>query len=284
MSSPVNPRRRYDSTRRQAQAGHTRTAVIDAARRLFLDRGFAATTMPAVAADAGVSVQTVYKVFGSKARLAKSVFDTSMAGDDEPETMLERPALARVRDEPDPRRMFRLYGEFLAVVAPRHVPIQLVIRDAAGSDPDARAVWDELQAERLRGMSMFAQALREQGPPARRHLRPGRAGRPVDLQLGGGLRALGPPTRLDTQALRPMGRRRPHRRAPRRLISADAREGRHRGGSPHDGDHTARTCLASSLFLPGPTSNSTAWPSDRTVVPACRLETCTNTSSPFPDR
>ena len=168
MSSPVNPRRRYDSARRQAQAGHTRTAVIDAARRLFLDRGFAATTMPAVAADAGVSVQTVYKVFGSKTRLAKSVFDTSMAGDDEPETMLERPALARVRDEPDPRRMFQLYGDFLAVVAPRHVPIQLVIRDAAGSDPDARAVWDELQAERLRGMSMFAQALRDRG-----HLRAG---------------------------------------------------------------------------------------------------------------
>ena len=172
MSSPVNTRRRYDSTRRQAQAGHTRIGVIDAARRLFLERGFAATTMPAVAADAGVSVQTVYKVFGSKARLAKSVFDTSMAGDDEPETMLERPALASVRDEPDPRRMFQLYGEFLAVVAPRHVPIQLVIRDAAGSDP-TRAVWDELQAERLRGMSMFAEAfartrpLREPASPSR---------------------------------------------------------------------------------------------------------------------
>ena len=93
-----------------------------AARRLFLERGFAATTMPAVAAEAAVSVQTVYKVFGTKARLAKAVFDVSMAGDDEPETMLERPALARVRDEPDPRAMFRRYGEFLADVAPRHVP------------------------------------------------------------------------------------------------------------------------------------------------------------------
>ncbi len=168
MSTPVNPRRRYESPRREAQATHTRTAMIDAARRLFLERGFAATTMPAVAAGAAVSVQNVYKVFGTKARLAKSVFDTSMAGDDEPATMLERPALAKVRDEPDPRRMFQRYGEFLASVAPRHVPIQLVIRDAAGSDPEARAVWDELQAERLRGMTMFAQGLHERG-----HLRPG---------------------------------------------------------------------------------------------------------------
>ena len=168
MSSPVNPRRRYDSTRRREQARVTRLVVVEAARRLFLERGFAATTVPAVAAEAAVSVQTVYKVFGTKARLAKAVFDVSMAGDDEPETMLERPALASVRDEPDPRVMFRRYGEFLADVAPRHVPVQLVIRDAAGSDPDARSVWDELQAERLRGMSMFARALHDRG-----HLRPG---------------------------------------------------------------------------------------------------------------
>ena len=168
MPSSVNPPRRYESARRREQARGTRLAVIDAARQLFLERGFAATTVPAVAAAAAVSVQTVYKVFGTKARLAKAVFDVSMAGDDEPETMLERSALARVRDEPDPRVMFRRYGEFLADVAPRHVPVQLVIRDAASSDPDARAVWEELQAERLRGMSMFARALHERG-----QLRPG---------------------------------------------------------------------------------------------------------------
>ena len=97
MSPPVNPRRRYDSTRRREQARVTRLVVVEAARRLFLERGFAATTVPAVAAEAAVSVQTVYKVFGTKARLAKAVFDVSMAGDDEPESMLERPALARIR-------------------------------------------------------------------------------------------------------------------------------------------------------------------------------------------
>jgi S-adenosylmethionine:diacylglycerol 3-amino-3-carboxypropyl transferase len=73
-----------------------------------------------------------------------------------------------VGDEPDPRRKFRLYGEFLAEVAPRHVPVQLVVRDAAGSDPEARTVWDELQAERLRGMTMFARGLHRAG-----HLRKG---------------------------------------------------------------------------------------------------------------
>jgi AcrR family transcriptional regulator len=168
MSSPVKPRRRYDSSRRQEQARHNRWAVLQAARQLFLERGFAATTMPAIASAADVSVQTVYKAFGNKARLAKAVFDVAMAGDDEPVPMLQRASLARARDEPDPRTKLRLYGEFLAEVAPRHVPVQLVIRDAATSDPEARVVWAELQAERLKGMTLFARALHDDG-----YLRPG---------------------------------------------------------------------------------------------------------------
>jgi AcrR family transcriptional regulator len=168
MSSPVKGRRPYDASGRQLQAQRTRRAVIDSARRLFLERGFAATTMPAVAQAAGVSVQTVYKVFGTKARLAKAVFDVAMAGDDEPVVMLDRPLLARARAEPDAHRKLQLYGDFLAEVAPRHVPIQLVIRDAAATDPEANVVWAELQAERLRGMTMFARALHAGG-----HLRPG---------------------------------------------------------------------------------------------------------------
>jgi len=142
--------------------------VLQAARQLFLERGFAATTMPAIASAAGVSVQTVYKAFGNKARLAKAVFDVAMAGDDEPVPMLQRASLGRVRDEPDARMKLRLYGEFLAEVAPRHVPVQLVIRDAATSDPEARVVWAELQAERLKGMTLFARALHDDG-----YLRPG---------------------------------------------------------------------------------------------------------------
>ena len=168
MTPPVKGRRPYDSSGRRQQAQRTRRSVIDSARQLFLEDGFAATTMPAVAQAAGVSVQTVYKVFRTKTRLAKAVFDVAMAGDDEPVVMLDRPLLARARAEPDAHRKLQLYGDFLADVAPRHVPIQLVIRDAAATDPEARAVWAELQAERLRAMATFARALHDDG-----HLRPG---------------------------------------------------------------------------------------------------------------
>ena len=84
MSPSVKPRRRYDSSQGQEQARQTRWVVLQAARQLFLEDGFAATTMPAIAATAGVSVQTVYKTFGNKPRLAKAVFDVAIAGDDEP--------------------------------------------------------------------------------------------------------------------------------------------------------------------------------------------------------
>jgi AcrR family transcriptional regulator len=168
MSSPVKPRRRYDASRRQEQARRSRLAVLQAARRLFLEHGYAATTMPAVAAAAGVSVQSVYKAFGNKPALLKSVFDVAIAGDDEPVPVLQRPALSRVRAERDPRRKLRRYGEFVAEVSPRHVPVQLLARAAAATDPEAAGVWHQLQAERLAGMAQFARALHGEG-----HLRDG---------------------------------------------------------------------------------------------------------------
>jgi AcrR family transcriptional regulator len=168
MSSPVKPRRRYDASRRQEQARRSRWAMLQAARRLFLDHGYAATTMPAIATAAGVSVQSVYKAFGNKPALLKSIFDVAIAGDDEPVPMPQRAALGRIRDEPDPRHKLRLYGEFVAEVSPRHVPIQLLARAAAATDPEAAGVWEQLQAERLAGMGLFAGALHQGG-----HLRPG---------------------------------------------------------------------------------------------------------------
>jgi AcrR family transcriptional regulator len=163
MSPHVNGHRPYRSPAREEQARNTRRQIVAAAHQLFLADGFAATTIPAVATGAGVSVQTVYKVFGNKSGLAKAVFDVAIAGDDEAVPVVDRARLMEVRAEPDARRKLALYGDHLAAVAPRHVPLQLVIRDAAATHHDAAAVWAELQAERLRGMAMFAAVLAEEG-------------------------------------------------------------------------------------------------------------------------
>ncbi len=168
MSPPVNPRRPYDSSRRQEQARQTRSSVLDAGRRLFLEQGYAATTVNAVAAEAGVSVETVYKAFGNKPGLVKAVFDVGVVGDDEPIPMLQRAFVKRNLAEPDPRKKLLAYGDHLAEVGPRICPLQLVVRDAAATDPGAAEVWDQLNVERLTGMTVFARRLHGNG-----HLRKG---------------------------------------------------------------------------------------------------------------
>jgi AcrR family transcriptional regulator len=167
MTERVKPRRRYDSSRRREQARLTRRAVLEAARGLFLDRGYAGTTVTAVAEAAGVSVETVYKAFGNKPGLVKGVFDAAIVGDDKPVPMLQRESVARMRAEPDPRRKLLMYGEHLAEAGPRAGRLQLLIRSAAANDPDAAAVWHQMLEERLTGMSVFARHLHEEG-----HLRP----------------------------------------------------------------------------------------------------------------
>src|SRR6478672_10547771 len=99
MSGHVKGRRAYDSSRRQEQARRTRAAVLDAARRQFLDAGYAATTMAGVAAGAGVSVETVYKAFANKPGLVKAVFDVAVVGDDEPVPLMQREFVRRNQAE-----------------------------------------------------------------------------------------------------------------------------------------------------------------------------------------
>jgi AcrR family transcriptional regulator len=159
MKSADRQPRRYDASGRQEQARRNRRTVLDAAHRLFVAQGYAKTTVAAVAAEAGVSVETVYKGFTNKPGLVKAVFDVAVVGDDEDVPMLEREFVARNTAEPDPRRKLEGYGEHLATVAPRIGPILLVVRAAAASDAGAAEVWEQLQAERLTGMAVFAQHL-----------------------------------------------------------------------------------------------------------------------------
>ena len=163
MTDAVKPRRRYDSRGRQERARRTRRAVLEVARRMFLDVGYPATSVAAVAAEAGVSVETVYKGFGNKPGLLKAVFDVSIVGDDEPTPMLQRDHVRDMAAEPDPRRKLAMYGDHLARDFPRSVPIQLVVRAAAASDPAAAQVWDQMLAERLTGMTEFARHLHAGG-------------------------------------------------------------------------------------------------------------------------
>jgi AcrR family transcriptional regulator len=153
-------KRSYDSTLRREQAGRNRQAMLEAGRALFLEHGYAGTTMKMVAAEAGVSMQSVYQVFANKPGLVKALVDVAIVGDDQPIPLMEREFVQGNMAEPDPRKKLTSYGAHLAVVGPRVHPIALIVRDAAAADPTAGEVWQQMQEERLTGMTHFARHLR----------------------------------------------------------------------------------------------------------------------------
>jgi AcrR family transcriptional regulator len=156
-------KRSYDASRRREQARARRLAVVLAARDLFERDGFRPTTIAAVAARAGVSAEGIYKAFGSKAVLAKAVFDFVIAGDDEPVPVAERAAVQVVRAEPDVRRKIELFAGGLAQRQARSARVQILIRDGRHVDEALVPVWAALTDEGLTGMTMLARHLLDTG-------------------------------------------------------------------------------------------------------------------------
>src|SRR5215210_8029885 len=108
MAEPVKSRRRYDSTRRRAQAAATRVDILDAAQRLFEHRGYAATTMDAIAAEAGVALKTVYIAFDTKSGLLRAVWNHLLRAGRDEVPVAEQPHYREVVEEPDAERQLRL--------------------------------------------------------------------------------------------------------------------------------------------------------------------------------
>jgi AcrR family transcriptional regulator len=152
-------KRSYDASGRRAQARARRLAVVLAARELFERDGFRATTIADVAAHADVSAETIYKVFGTKAALAKAVFDLVIAGDDEPVPVAERPAIQTMREEPDVRRKIVMFVDGLAQRQASSARVQILIRDGRHVDGSLTAVWEALNDEGLAGMAALARHL-----------------------------------------------------------------------------------------------------------------------------
>lgn len=170
MSEVVKTRRRYESRRRQEQAAQTRGDILAAAGKLFRDRGYGATSMPLIATESGVVVETVYRAFGSKAGLFRAVMEAVLAGGatraDVP--VEERPAIRAVIEEPDPQRQIGLYVATQPGIHRRSGPLLRALLGAVDTDPDLKALWGEMEAWRLEGQGRFVGMLAERG-----RLRPG---------------------------------------------------------------------------------------------------------------
>lgn len=147
MASPVKPTRRYDSPRRREQAAATRREILAAARLLFERDGYAATTMAAIAREAGVALKTVYVAFETKSGLLRALWNLLLRGDEDDVPINDRRWYQEVLAEPDAERQLRLGARNACLVKQRVGPVFGVIRSAATSDPDIAALWQRIQTE-----------------------------------------------------------------------------------------------------------------------------------------
>jgi len=163
MARAVKKPRRYDASRRREAAQETRRAIVEAARRLFLERGYTGTTMAAIASAAGVSHETVYASFGPKPGLIPHLIETALSGTDRPVPGLERDYARQVRAETDPGRLFDIYARAMRLTQERLAPLFDVLSDGARTDPDLKALSDELSGRRVGHMRLLAAHLAEIG-------------------------------------------------------------------------------------------------------------------------
>ncbi|MGI8435028.1 MAG: TetR/AcrR family transcriptional regulator [Nocardioidaceae bacterium] len=165
MSSSVNDKRSYISPVRTERARATRRAVVSAAMELFLELGYAATTIAEVARRAGVSADTIYHLFGSKRSLLKQALDHAIGGDDRDVPFLERPAPQRMRHETDQRRQIRMFAAGMSQQLDRFRPMDDVLRSAAAVDEEIAALRIDVQLRQRRSaMTAIAGWLAARGP------------------------------------------------------------------------------------------------------------------------
>ena len=156
-------KRGYHSPRRAEQAAATRSAVLDAARELFVANGYAATTVADIAARARVSLDTVYATVGRKPALLRELVETAISGSGQAVPAAQRDYVARIVATPSAADKIAIYANAITEIQRRMAPVFLALRDAAVTDRDCAALWAEIAERRARNMLLFAADLRSTG-------------------------------------------------------------------------------------------------------------------------
>lgn len=160
---PRPKKRPYDSPSRKHAARLTRQSILDAARRVFLEKGYAASTMPAIAQVAGVALDTVYAAVGKKPALFRLLIETATSGGDRPLPPEERDYVQAIRAEKDAAQKLRIYAAALRRIQERLAPLFRVLQGAAPLDPELAALWQSIAQRRAKNMRLFAADLAATG-------------------------------------------------------------------------------------------------------------------------
>jgi AcrR family transcriptional regulator len=153
MPGPV--KRRYDATGRRQAADRTRTAILDAARELFTERGYAATPMTAIADRAGVALDTVYAAAGRKPELARLLIETAISGTDGAIPAEQRDYVRAIQAAPDAATKIAIYAAAITAIAPRLALVLAIIQQSAGGEPELAGLWNRIAERRAENMRRF---------------------------------------------------------------------------------------------------------------------------------
>jgi AcrR family transcriptional regulator len=159
MEEDVKVRRPYEGAARQARTRRTRAAVVEAARSLFLERGYGATTIEAISDHSDTPQATVYRLFSSKLGILKAVLDVSVVGDDEAVAMADRPHVRALLSDRDPKNQLVGFAALLSQVMARVAAVHRILADAARSDEEAASLLAEIARQRGEGQDRIARSL-----------------------------------------------------------------------------------------------------------------------------
>jgi TetR/AcrR family transcriptional regulator, regulator of autoinduction and epiphytic fitness len=159
MDGDVKTHRPEQGAARQARTRRTRAAVVEAARTLFRERGYAATTIEAISDHSDTPQATVYRLFSSKLGILKAVLDVSVVGDDEAVAMVDRPQVGALVSDRDPKNQLAGFAALLRQVMARAAPVHRILADAARSDEDAALLLADIARQRQEGQRRIARSL-----------------------------------------------------------------------------------------------------------------------------
>jgi len=151
--------RTYRSPLRDEQARQTRSSVLAAARRLFTEQGYAATTVAQIATEAGVAVDTVYAAVGAKSVIFRLLLETALSGTDEAVPAEERDYVRRMMAQTGAREKLETYAAAVRAIGERLGPLHLVLRDAAAQAPELARIRDDINSRRAKNMRSLARDL-----------------------------------------------------------------------------------------------------------------------------
>jgi AcrR family transcriptional regulator len=165
MIKEKSRKREYDASSRQAQAGKTRRRILEAARKLFMERGYSGATAEAIAVEAGVAAQTIYAIFKNKKRLLVSLMNVSpTTGMEDHTPMAERANVQAVAQEHDQRRQLQMFAQVVADNLEQVAAISEILADAAKTEPDLDRILQKLNRQRLEHMTSAVQDIMANGP------------------------------------------------------------------------------------------------------------------------